>query len=165
MSRGPSAWRPEIPVSALEADIRMNSLGYRQGVDSTHSCIATSNASLWKRNSRRCIRAFLIVPARESGNHHNQFLLCGHTPPFRRFRGSASYDCDRPILQPLVDHVVRLVATRRNGSTIGPPEIPLSLVILTDRVAAFMDQTVVPAAPPIDPIPNRLRIKGTAGGA
>ena len=46
----------------------------------------------------------------------------------------------------MVFHIVRLVATRRNGSTIVPPEIPLSLVILTDRVAPFMDQTVVRAA-------------------
>ena len=33
MSRDPSARRPEIPLAALEADIRMNRLGCRQGVD------------------------------------------------------------------------------------------------------------------------------------
>jgi len=39
MSRDPSARRPKIPLSALEADIHMNRLGCRQGVGFCRSLI------------------------------------------------------------------------------------------------------------------------------
>ncbi len=60
----------------------------------------------------------------------------------RRFRGSAP----TARVQPIVDHVVRLIPVPGNGSTIGPHEIPTPLIVLADVITAFMNQAVMPTA-------------------
>ncbi len=71
MSRDPSARRPEIPLSALEAGIHMNRFGCRQGVG-------------------------FCRPARPSGNAPRCCSACGGNRPPADIAASTESDCEGP---------------------------------------------------------------------